>query len=235
MINNKKILAIIPAREGSKGLKNKNIASLNGVPLIGYTIKSALQSKYIDNVIVSTDSQKIRLVSLKYGAGVPFLRPKRLATDHAKVITAIVHSIKKLKEMGKEYDIIILLQTTSPLRKVSDIDGAIDFFIKNKYKGLASVTEVIKHPILMRKIGKNNKLIRVLNKASDVRRQDMDKYYYIDGAIYINKISEINESTSLNDNHLGYIMSQRKLVDIDEAIDLTIAEAIIKKNLHDNN
>lgn len=228
MITKYKILALIPARGGSKGIKDKNIVDLCGRPLISYTIGAALKSKYIDSVVVSTDSPKISSVSLNYGAMVPFLRPKKLASDTAKTIEVMEHALKKLMYLGKKYDIVVLLQATSPLRSYKDIDCALELFVERKGQSLLSINEVSKHPLLIRALKKGNKLSRILDKRSDVRRQDMNKYYFVNGAIYINKVDQICSSTSLNDNEIGYVLPEIRSVDIDDETDLVIAKALMK-------
>lgn len=224
MINNKKVLAVIPARGGSKGIKNKNIYPLCGKPLIAYSIEAAKKSDYVDEVFVSTDSEKIANVAKEYGASVPFLRPAELASDTSKSIDAIIYTIETLKKNGIAFDILVLLQPTSPLRITDDIDGALYTFAKESFKSLVSVSEVNDNPILIRTIDDDGTLRRLLNTDSSIRRQDMKKYYRVNGSIYINLISEININTSFNDNELPYIIPQERAVDIDELKDLAIAE-----------
>ncbi len=228
MITNKKVLALIPARGGSKGIKNKNIINLAGKPLIAYSIKESLKSLYIDSVVVSTNSNKIKKVAEKFGARVPFMRPNKLSGDKSKTIDAVIHAINFLKGIGENYDVLILLQPTQPLRSCEDIDRSLEFFVKNKCKSTVSVCEVESHPILIRVMEKNNQLKRVLKKRSDVRRQDMGKFFSINGAIYINNVKDININTSFNDNELGFIMPRIRSIDIDEKIDLSIAEVFLK-------
>lgn len=224
MINNKKVLALIPARGGSKGIKDKNIYPLHGKPLIAYSIECAKNSKYIDNVVVSTDSTKIAEVAEKYGASAPFLRPAELASDTAKSIDAIIHAIRWLEEHGEKFDIFVLLQPTSPLRTAEDIDGALEKFVANGEKSLVAVSLVADNPILMRTINPDGTMEKMLDLQSTVRRQDMKNYYRVNGSIYINKISEINANTSLNDNVIPYIVKPENAVDIDEKKDLVLAE-----------
>ncbi len=224
MINNKKVLAVIPARGGSKGIKNKNIYPLCGKPLIAYSIEAAKKSNYIDEIVVSTDSEKIANIAKEYGASVPFLRPSELATDTSKSIDAIIYTIETLKKNGNIFDILVLLQPTSPLRITEDIDGALYTFAKKSFKSIVSVSEVNDNPILIRTIDDDGKLRRLLNTDSSVRRQDMKNYYRVNGSIYINLISEINANTSFNDNELPYIIPQERSVDIDELKDLAVAE-----------
>lgn len=226
MINDRTILAMIPARGGSKGIKDKNITPLAGKPLITYTIEAALQSRYIDRVVVSTDSEKIAEVARAAGADVPFLRPAELASDTAKSIDAVLHCI----EFVGDYTIFVLLQPTSPLRTAEDIDAAIETFILHGEKGLCSVNEIGDHPILTRTMDGEGVLQPLLNTNSTVRRQDMPVFYHVNGAIYINRIDEINRDTSFNDNPVGYVMPRERSVDIDTVEDLKIAEIYLNES-----
>lgn len=230
MFNKQKILALIPARGGSKGIKDKNIVFLAGKPLIAYSIEAAKYSKYIDDIIVTTDSEKIAEISKQYGASVPFMRPAELATDTSKTIDAVLHAIQTLKTMGKEYDVLILLQPTQPLRTNKNIDEAIEVYYKNKEDGLVSVSPVDDSPLLIRSISNDGKLLNLLSQNSTCRRQDMPEYYKVNGCIYINKIEEINENTSFNDNKIPFIMTKEHSIDIDELSDLCMAEYYLKLN-----
>lgn len=225
-----KILAIIPARSGSKGIKQKNIINLNGKPLIAYSIEEALKSKYIDKVIVSTDGEDIAEVAKIYGAEVPFLRPKHLASDTSKTIDSVIHCIGEMRKVGEEYDYVILLQPTTPLRKVKHIDEAIELIIQKDEDSLVSVSKVKENPVLMRRIDENGHAINLLECSSTIRRQDFPEFYKVNGSIYINKVNErLNNNTSLNDNKLVYIMDEKYDLDIDYMIDLYVAEFIIDK------
>lgn len=229
MINGKKILALIPARGGSKGIKDKNIRLLNNQPLIAYTIQAADESEYVDDIIVTTDSERIAEIAKKYGAEVPFIRPEKLADDKAKTIDAVLHAIYFLKKLGRKYDILCLLQPTSPLRNGMDIDNAIKVFEENNEKGVVSVSEVNEHPVLMRKINNKGKMEKLVKENSTIRRQDLKKIYRVNGGIYINKVENINEKTSFNDNEIPYIMMESHSVDIDEMKDFVVAEFYLKK------
>lgn len=234
MYKDKKILAIIPARGGSKGIKNKNIVDLCDRPLISYSIATALESKYIDKVVISTDSEEIAEVARRYDAEVPFLRPKELASDTAKTIDAVMHCIESLEEIGQNYDYLVLLQPTQPLRQTYHIDEAIELLINKGEDSLISVRKVIDHPILIRTIDKEGRAVNLLHQSSTQRRQDFKEYYKVNGSIYINKIDQLNYETSLNDNKLCYIMEDKYDIDIDEHFDLSIAELKLK-NLKSNN
>ena len=224
MFKGNKILAFIPARGGSKGIKNKNIIDVNGQPLIHYTIKAALKSKYIDKIFVSTDSEKIKNVAEQCGIEIPFLRPAELAADTSKTIDAIIYTIDELKKRGEIYDDLIILQPTSPLRTVDDIDNAVEKFYNCGRKSLVSVSPVTDSPLFIRKVIDDTRMEKILDINSTVRRQDMLKFYVINGAIYINKISEIDFSTSFNDNEIPFIMAAENSADVDEYVDLTIVK-----------
>lgn len=228
MYKKKRILALIPARGGSKGIKNKNIVDLCGKPLIAYTIEAAKKSAYIDEIIVSTDSEEIKKVSQKYGANVPFTRPYDLSTDTATTLDVVLHAIDFIKQGQKDYDTLILLQPTSPLRTHIDIDRAIEKHFLHDELGLVSVSEVNDNPILIRTVKDNENLVPLLDRNSTCRRQNMPRYYRVNGCIYINKIEEINDKTSFNDNKLAYIMQKNHAVDIDELVDLSVAEYYLK-------
>ncbi len=224
-MNKNKILAIIPARAGSKGIKDKNIINLNGKPLIAHSIEAGLKSKYIDKVIVTTDGEEIAKVAKSYGAEVPFMRPDYLSSDTSKIIDAVMHCIDELKKLGEEYDYMVLLQPTQPLRQSWHIDEAIELILQKNEEALVSVSKVKDHPILMRTIDENGHAINLLECSSTKRRQDFQDFYKVNGAIYINKINEnLNNNTSLNDNKLVYIMDEKYDVDIDEMLDLQVAE-----------
>lgn len=227
MYKNKKILAIIPARGGSKGIKDKNIIDVCGKPLIYYSIDAANKSKYIDYVFVSTDSERIKQVALNCNSNVPFLRDASLATDNSKTIDAVIFSINKLKELNMDFDYLVLLQPTSPLRTQREIDEAIEKICDTKCDSLVSVSEVEENPVLIRTIDKDGKLNKLLNQNSTVRRQDFVKYYKVNGAIYINKIQSINSETSFNDNTLPYIMDSNISIDIDGYEDLEMVRKVL--------
>ena len=232
MFENNRILAFIPARGGSKGIPHKNITPLAGEPLIKYSIDAAKQSKYIDYVLVSTDDAEIADIAKKYGAKVPFLRPKELASDTAKTIDAVLHSIETLRKAGETFDSLVLLQPTSPLRTAEDIDKAIETFYQFNRQPVVSVSEVSDHPILSRTIEQTpngDRLKPLLDGSSTVRRQDMPPFYRVNGSIYINPIEEISQTTSFNDNPVPFIMQKNRSVDIDEPIDLRIAEWIAER------
>ena len=227
MYRNEKILAFIPARGGSKGIPDKNIYPVKGKPLISYTIEAARNSRLIDDILVSTDSERIASVAREYGADVPFMRPDELAGDRANIIDAVLYTIERLRTNGQHYDTLVLLQPTQLLRTSDEIDEAIEVYYKNEKRGVASVSEVDDHPILIRTIDDKGILKRLLDQGSTVRRQDMPPYYRINGCIYINDIGSLVPDTSFNDNPVPYIMSRDHYVDIDEMRDIQWAAFLL--------
>lgn len=215
MYKNKTFIAVIPARGGSKGIPRKNIIDVAGKPLIAYTIETALASRYLDRVIVSTDDVEIAEVSKQYGAEVPFLRPAHLATDEAKTIDTIMDTLERI---NGTYDYVVLLQPTQPLRTTQQIDDAIQQVVEKDQSSLVSVEEVTEHPILYRTMTKEGELLPLLHQNSTVRRQDFEPYYKVNGLIYINKISDLTSDTSLNDNVYAFLT--HPVIDIDTREDL---------------
>jgi len=158
------------------------------------------------------------------------MRPAPIATDEAKIIDAVLHAIDLLSKQNETYDILVLLQPTQPLRNRTHIDESLELFIEKEVQSLLSVCQTSENPVLIRKMSDKNTLERILTTTSTVRRQDMSKYYFVNGAIYINLISELNNKTSFNDNKIGYEMPKEYSLDIDEPFDLVIAEELIKKH-----
>ena len=190
MYNKKRILAIIPARGGSKGLPNKNIKLLNGKPLIAWTIEQAKNSKYIDEVFVTTDCNKIADVAETFGIKVPFLRPPELSTDTASSMDVVEHVISFFKKNAILFDFIVLLEPTSPLRKENDIDNAICSCISNEFAdGIISLGEVhMEHPMIVKKIDDNGNITSYIDDIKKItQRQQADKAYFPYGVIYMIK------------------------------------------------
>lgn len=227
MYKDKKVLALIPARGGSKGIPGKNIKLLCGHPLIAYTISAARKSRYIDDVVVTTDSEDIAAAALRYGAEVPFLRPAELSGDTSRSIDALVHARDVLTDLGREYDSIVFMQPTSPLRHSREVDEAIEVFYSHGSLGLASVVEVTENPLLTRSLGESGVLHPIIPVSSTVRRQEMPKFYHVSGAIYINSAAQLSSETSLNDNPIAYIMERDQSIDIDSLEDFMRAEQIL--------
>ena len=224
-----RILAFVPARGGSKGIPGKNTTLLSEKPLIAYTIEAAKASAYIDDTIISTDSQSIAEIAKSYGAQVPFMRPAYLSEDGSEIIDAVLHGLSSLREIGYDYDVLVLLQPTQPLRTAWHIDKAIECFYEQGKKSLVSISSVRSSPILTRSIGENGELVPLLNIRSTVRRQDMPTYFVVNGCIYINAVDTLTPETSFNDNIVPFYMDKRYAIDIDEPEDLELAEFYLKQ------
>jgi CMP-N,N'-diacetyllegionaminic acid synthase len=230
MIENKSVLAIITARGGSKGIPLKNIYPLVGKPLIQYTIDAALNSKYIDEVIVSTDNKKIAGISKNLGASIPFIRPAKLAGDSVSSEDVILHSLEWMeKKEKKQFELFILLQPTSPLRKSIHIDEAIELFYKRKAVALISVCNVKQHPYWMKVINKEGKLqnLMVKNKVN-TRRQKLPNIFIPNGSIYISDIKAFNKCKSfITEKTIPYLMDENVSFDIDNLFDIKIVEFLM--------
>jgi len=234
---NVKILAVIPARGGSKGVINKNIRMLNGYPLVYYTINCALKSKKITDVVVTTDSEEIQKIAIKYGAEAPFLRPKYLATDKALAIPTVQHAVKKMEKWKNyEYDIVIMLQPTSPMKTSKDIDKAINLVLKNqKAESIISVVDVgNNHPMKMKVIKQGKMVDYCKPPVENPPRQILPDVYIVNGAIYLTRKRVLMEKNTFKGDYcLPYVMSLDKSINIDTEIDLKIAEMYIAKRKKD--
>lgn len=227
-MNKQKIFAIIPARGGSKGIIGKNIKQLNNKPLICYTIEESLKCTLLDGVFVSTDDKLIADISMKSKAKV-IDRPAELATDQSPTIDTIYHAMDFI---GKESDndIIVLLQPTSPLRNVIDINLALDIFMKNECDSVISMCKVEHSPYWCFKYedGKLKPLFG--NKYLKMRRQELPDVYRPNGAIYISTIKNLYKNNGFDcAKMVPFIMPLERSIDIDEEIDFTLAEMLIQK------
>lgn len=226
MYINKTFLAIIPARGGSKRLPRKNILNLEEKPLIAYSIEAALRSKYIDCVVVSSDDNEILEVSQKFGAMV-LKRPDFLATDTSSTFDAIKHTI----ENYKNYDYIVLLQPTSPLRTTKHIDEAIELLDSKGADAIVSVTEMEHSPLWSNTLDENGNMGHFIrDEIKNKRSQDLEPYYRINGAIYMCQKDRLlsEKSFFIKDNIFAYKMNRESSIDIDEKIDFTYVKFLIK-------
>jgi len=227
----KKILAIIPARGGSKGVIRKNVRNLADKPLIAYTIEAAKTSKYFDRIIVSTEDLEIASVSKSYGAEVPFLRPMELALDSTPGIEPILHCLEWLeKEQDYVPDYVCLLQCTSPLRNNHQINGAIEEMFNKNADSIVSVYESDKSPYWMKKIEHGKLKNYIKDNKSYTRRQDIPKAYMLNGAIYICKTKLLIKNRNwYSENTIPYIMDKNTSVDIDDINDFRFIEYLMKE------
>jgi len=231
MYKNSKILAIIPARGGSKRIPKKNIKLLAGKPLIAYSINKALNSKYIDRVLVSTDDSLIAVISKKYGAEVPFIRPKRLSKDTSLTVDALRHAVSFIEKTGYQPEIIVLIQATTPLIRVADIDKTIKKLFKDKVNSCFTVREVSERPEWMYRVRNNKISSYIKNISEEKRRRDKEKLAIENGGVYVmtRDILMKNKQNIDRDSMSAVFMPKERSIDIDEPIDFIIVEALIKK------
>jgi len=228
MLNNKTILAIIPARGGSKGVFRKNLRLLNGKSLLSIAVETAKQSNMIDRVIVSSDDQEIIEAAQQAGAEVPFVRPKELARDETPGNQPVLHALKQLPH----YDYIVVLQATSPLRHVDDVDTCLKFLIEKDGPACVSVTESEISPYWTFKMNHNNELAQLISEEIPLRRQDLPMTYYLNGAIYAAKTKWFIENQGfISPQTLAYVMPRERSIDIDTEFDLELAEIYMNRNL----
>jgi CMP-N-acetylneuraminic acid synthetase len=232
-----KILGTICARGGSKGLKDKNIRELCGQPLISHTIEVMKKWGKSDRIVVSTDSPKIAQIANEYGAETPFTRPPELATDAAPKIPVLQHALRFCEEEGDtRYDVIIDLQPTSPLRKPSDIENALNEFLKIETDVLYSVTESKENPYfnMVELDEKGNVHLSKTLERELSRRQDAPKAYTINGSIYIfNRDYLLNAKGLHCEKERIYVMDEISSVDIDTELDFKFVEFLLESKYFD--
>lgn len=224
----KKVLAIIPARSGSKGIPKKNIIDLAGKPLIAWTIEASQGSKYITKTIVSSDCDEILEVAKNYNSNI-LKRPDELATDISSSEVVVKHAISSMEE---KFDYIVLLQPTSPLRDTTDIDSAFENLFSSNATALISVCEYDNKILKAFKENKSGYIVGISNnKYPFMRRQDLPKTYMSNGAIYITKVDEFLKNNSFfTDKTISFVMNETKSFDIDTREDLKKVEKYINEN-----
>ena len=229
----KRNIAVIPARSGSKGLKDKNIKLLNGKPLIYYSIQAALDSNIYDVIHVSTDSSKYAEIAREYGADVPFLRNSSTSTDLASTWDAMRYVLNEYEKLGKQFDTLTVLQPTSPLRTSEDIIGAYNYFIEKDANMISTVCETEHSPLWCNTLPADYSMQNFEDETiAHTPRQLLPTYYRENGAIYILKIEHLFHTTNLyHDKCFAYILNQLHSIDIDTELDFHIAEYLLKKNL----
>lgn len=227
MISEKKVLGLIPARGGSKGVPGKNIRSAAGKPLIAWTIECALASSVLDRVILSSDDDEIIKISREYGCEVPFVRPAELAADQTDSISVARHALEALEE---KYDYLVLLQPTSPLRIPADIDEAVRLCIKKNVSSCVSVCESDKHPNLIFSIDEKNKFEPLFSSKIPSRRQDAPPAYVLNGAVYVSRCDSIMAGDGfISEDTVAWVMPKIRSIDIDTELDFTILDALHSK------
>jgi len=230
MIAGKSVLALIPARGGSKGLPGKNLRPMLGKPLLAWTIESATASPEIDAIVVTTDDRAIADTAARFGAEAPFLRPAALATDTASSIDVVLHALDALAAARRAFEIVVLLEPTSPLREPSDISGALDRLVAapavESVVGVARVEGA--HPAYLYRIVDG--LLHPLTGAqpTGLRRQDLDSLYFLEGSIYASFVAALRERRSFYHGRTApWIVARYKSLEIDDLSDFIAVEALL--------
>ncbi len=224
-MSERKILGLIPARGGSKGIKNKNLYPFNNKPLIQWTIEAAKKSKLLDEIIVSTDDISIANFAKSMGVKVPYLRDKKLAEDNSLIIDTVLDLMEKFYI----YEDVLLLQPTSPLRNDIDIQNIIN--IRNKYDStsVVSVTLAKENPALFFNINDNYYLSKSFENQEGSNRQNHKKYYILNGALFLSSVKHLKQFKSfISKSTRPYIMPQERSIDIDYLIDMKWGEFLLK-------
>lgn len=233
MIENARVLALIPARAGSKGLPGKNIRPLHGKPLLAWPIEAGKTSRYVDRVVVTTDSESYADVARQYGAEVPVLRPALLAADTSPSSAAIIHMLDVLAERGEFFDYFVLLEPTSPLTDGGDVDMALETLVAHRdlADALVSVTELISsHPAFAVKRTPDGRIepYAEVDFTRLPRRQEIDPIYALDGSLYISAVDRYRETQSFCHNRtISHVMPDYKSHEVDSLIDFVCIEAIL--------
>lgn len=225
-------LAIIPARSGSKGLKEKNIKLLNGKPLLAYTIEAAKESGVFDEIMVSTDSREYADIAKQWGANVPFLRSDELSNDTASSWDVVKEVIEKYKDLGTDFDTVALLQPTSPLRTSNDVKEGYKVMEEKDANSVVGVCEMDHSPLWANTLPEDNSMVNFI-RADVIKkpRQSLPKYYRVNGAVYIIKVEYLLNSEDIySDKSYAIIMPKDRSVDIDDSIDFIVAEALLKNS-----
>lgn len=227
-MNTARVLGLIPARGGSKGLKRKNIKTIYGKPLVAWTIEAALDSNCITDVVVSTDDDEIAAIAKAHGALVPFKRPANLSGDHSLRNQVVEHALNHLVE----YEYIILLQPTSPLRRGDHIDEAFSLMVNEGLESCVSVVEQHPSPFWMYSLSQENKLIPMFKFGKNQPRQELKKYYSLNGAIFISSVKNFFDAgfsdPFVNELTVAYIMNPNCSIDIDTQMDFEVAELFLQ-------
>lgn len=226
-----RVLGIITARGGSKGIPRKNIVPLAGKPLLAWTAEAALAS-LLTRIVLSSDDEEIAQVAREHGVDVPFMRPAELAQDDTPTIPVLQDVIRRLAEAGETYDAVFVLQPTNPLRRVTDIDGAIELLERTGADSVISFVDVgEKHPARMKHLDAEGRIVNpsFAEEFEGQRRQDLSKLYLREGSVYLTRTSVLMEQSSLQGHDCrAWLMPVDRACNIDEPWDLFLAEQILR-------
>lgn len=227
-----RLLGLITARGGSKRIPGKNLREVGGKPLLAWTVEEACKSSLLDAVVMTTDDVEIADAARRYGASVPFMRPARLAGDATPHIDCVFHALEQLVEQGDEpFDAVVLLQPTSPLRTVDDIDGLLQEALDKKAEAMVTVHDSTEHPYFVRFFGENGVLDPFMRQ--DVfypRKQDLQKTYYINGAVYFNTVESLYRTkTFYPEGQYGYEMPAERALQVDSEFEMLVADMLLHR------
>lgn len=229
MIDGFSVLALIPARGGSKGIVGKNIIDVGGQPLIGWTIAAARLSKYIDRIILSSDDLDIINAAQNLGCEVPFIRPSELSADDSSTVDVVSHALEQIPF----YDIVVLLQPTSPLRRVEDIDNCLSYMLAMHANSCVTVAPALEHPYLTYRINGEGKLQAYVEptRNQSLQRQKLPPAWLLNGAVYTFKVNWFKDTKCLvNSETIAHSMPAERSIDVDTADDLDAVRKALKKN-----
>jgi len=231
MINGKKVLGLVIARGGSKGLPGKNLKKLGGVPLVCYSVIAGIASEYIDDVVISTDDKDIADAAKQCGCEVPFMRPAVLASDSARSIDVIRHALEALAGQGRSYEYFVLLQPTTPFRTSEHIDDCLRMLNERGADSVVSVTEAEHHPLWMNTLPDDLCMKDFIRPdAENKNRQELPKHYRINGGVYAVRCDYMLASGKLySEKSYAYIMDNTSSIDIDNELDFNLAEIVMER------
>jgi CMP-N,N'-diacetyllegionaminic acid synthase len=232
MHNGKSLLALIPARGGSKGLPGKNLRPLAGKPLIAWTIEQALRCPAIDRVIVSTDDPAIAETATQWGAEVPFLRPSELAADDSRMVDVVLHALDWDRANNQSWGEVMLLQATSPLRELLDIKASLARMDECRAEAIVSVCPCEHSPMWANTLGPNGRMNEFLRMQTEGNRQDLPTYYRLNGAIYLARTDYFRRCGGFyGEQTYAVIMPNERSIDIDSPLDFELAEFLIGRTM----
>lgn len=235
MIDDKRVLALVPARRGSKGLPLKNIRPLHGMPLLAWPIRAARASPYVDRVVISTDDAEFAALAQAAGADAPFLRPPQLATDSAPSIDVILHALDTLEAAGDVYDYLVLLEPTSPLTEATDVDAALTALTMRRQEAdaIVGVTALsTTHPAFAVRINGRGLIdpFAAQTFGQLPRRQDVEPLYCLDGSLYASTTEALRRTRSFcHDRTIPHIMPRHKSFEVDDLVDFVCIEALLAR------
>jgi CMP-N,N'-diacetyllegionaminic acid synthase len=226
-----RVLGLIPARGGSKGLPGKNLRVVAGKPLIAWTIEAALAASSLSAVVVSTDDEDIARVAAEFGAEVPFMRPAELAADATLMIDTVLHALDALAAQGRDFERVMVLQPTSPLRVAAYIDDAVELMRASGSDAVVSVTETDHSPLWSNTLPPDGRMGAFLRpEVAGRRRQDLPAYFRLNGAIYLIRVDTLRRARAfIGDFAVAYVMPREASIDVDSALDLDMAELLLRR------